>query len=68
MTDEQIEKRLQLHILNLCLAGAAGKEGDIKQAKGALVREVARIALDAVGEYRMGIAVVQDRSVKMAEV
>lgn len=52
MTDEQIEKRLQLHILNICLAAVAGKQDDLKQCKGMLVREVARIVYDATPKIR----------------
>jgi hypothetical protein len=51
MTDERIEKRLQLHIMNLCLAATAGKEGDLREAKGMLVREVARIVHDATNPH-----------------
>lgn len=47
MTDEKIEQRLRLHIANVVLAAVGKKEGDLREAKDALLREVARIAFDA---------------------
>lgn len=51
ITDADIERRLQLHIFNLCLAASAGKQGDIRECKGMLVREVARIVHDATNPH-----------------
>jgi aspartate/glutamate racemase len=42
-----IERRLRLHILNLCLAVAGEKEGDISIGKELLIHEVEKIAADA---------------------
>jgi hypothetical protein len=51
ITAEDIERRLQLHILNLCLAATAGKQGDIRECKGMIVREVERIIHDATNPH-----------------
>lgn len=47
MNRERIESRLRLHIANVALAAVGKKEGDLREAKDALVREVERIAHDA---------------------
>jgi hypothetical protein len=44
---KRIEGRLTPHILNVALAAVGKREGDLREAKDALVREVARIAWDA---------------------
>lgn len=44
MTREEIEKKLELHILNVSLAAVAGKVSDLRTVKGMLVDEVAKIA------------------------
>lgn len=46
---QRIESRLRLHIANVALAAVGKREGDLREAKDALVREVARIAWDASG-------------------
>lgn len=48
MTNERIEQRLKLHIANVALAAVGRKAGDLREAKDALIREVARICHDAV--------------------
>lgn len=47
MTNERIEQRLRMYIANVALAAVGRKEGDLREAKDALVREVARICHDA---------------------
>lgn len=47
MTNERIEQRLKLHIANVALAAVGKREGDLREAKDALIREVARICHDA---------------------
>lgn len=43
MTREQIELKLQLPILNVCLAAAAGKEGDLREAKNYLIETIEKM-------------------------
>ena len=43
MTEQQIEQRLRLHFLNICLAAVAGREGDLRKCKELLVAEVAKM-------------------------
>lgn len=47
MTEELIEGRLRLHIANVALAAVGKRDGALKDAKNALIREVVRIAYDA---------------------
>jgi hypothetical protein len=47
MDAKRIEGRLKLHIANVALAAVGRKEGDLREAKDALLREVERIAYDA---------------------
>lgn len=47
MSREQIERRLQMHVLNVSLAASAGKDGDLRQCIKLLVDEVERIVADA---------------------
>ncbi len=47
MDAKRIESRLTLHIANVALAAVGRKEGDLREAKDALIREVVRIAYDA---------------------
>ena len=47
MTNERIEQRLKLHIANVALAAIGKKEGDLREAKDALIQEVAKICYDA---------------------
>lgn len=51
MTNERIESRLRLHIANVALAAVGKREGDLREAKDALVREVARIVHDATNPH-----------------
>lgn len=44
MTRDEIESKLEPHILNVSLAALAGKVGDLRTVKGMLVDEVAKIA------------------------
>lgn len=43
MTEKQIEERLRLHILNLCLAVIVKRDGDLTVCKRLLVAEVAKM-------------------------
>jgi hypothetical protein len=47
-----IERRLTMHIFNLCLAVAGKKEGDIALCKDSLLYEVEKIARDAARDAR----------------
>lgn len=47
MERARIESRLRLHIANVALAAVGKKEGDLREAKDALIREVERIVFDA---------------------
>lgn len=49
----EIEERLRLPLLTVCLAAVAGNEGDLRQAKALLVDEVRRIVKDCENE-RLG--------------
>jgi hypothetical protein len=46
MDRARIESRLKLHIANVALAAVGRKEGDLREAKDALIREVERIVFD----------------------
>lgn len=56
MSPDKIERRLQLHMINLCLAAVGRREGDIRTASEMLLAEVANLMHDAceeaVLEYR----------------
>lgn len=43
MSEKQIEERLRLHILNLCLAALTKRDGDLTTCKRNLVAEVAKM-------------------------
>jgi len=50
MSRLDIEERLSLPLLTVCLAAVTGKEGDLRQAKSLLVDEVRRIVQDCENE------------------
>ncbi len=56
MTDAEIERRLRLPLATLCLAVIGGNEGDLREAKTAVVDAVARMmhAPDAKAEPVVG--------------
>lgn len=62
MDEKRIESRLRLHIANVALAAVGKREGDLKMAKDELVREVVRIAHDAVSEDREAQALHESRN------
>lgn len=43
MTPAQIERRLRMHLVNICLASLGGRENDLRECKVLLVGEVAKI-------------------------
>jgi hypothetical protein len=43
MSEIEIERRLQLHILNLCLAVVGKQEGDVSLCKQNIIREVKKM-------------------------
>lgn len=51
ITEQDIERRLRLHIANLCFATVGARENDIRECKGAIVREVVRIVHDATNPH-----------------
>jgi hypothetical protein len=60
MDAKRIESRLRLHIANVALAAVGRKEGDLREAKDALLREVTRIVHDAQGEQdRPGESIIR---------
>ena len=48
MTERQIEERLRPHILAICLAVIARRDGDLTICKRALVAEVAKMMRERV--------------------
>ena len=46
-TRNDVSRRLEMHILNLCLAAAAGKEGDIGLCRNNLLDEVEKMVREA---------------------
>jgi hypothetical protein len=52
MDADRIERRLRLHMANMCMAVIGGEKGDLRLCKEALLREVERIASDAENDGR----------------
>lgn len=40
MRRDQIEAHLEMHVLNMCLAAIAGREGDVRECKNLLAEKV----------------------------
>lgn len=61
MTRDQIELKLRMPIVNVCLASVGKRENDLRDAKNYLIDEVAKLVreagLEAAG--RAGTAVAQ---------
>ena len=43
MTEQQVEARLKLHILNICLAAVTCREDDLRLCRHRLVSEVTKM-------------------------
>lgn len=54
MDAKKIESRLRPHIANVALAAVGKREGDLREAKDALLREVERIVFDAAAPSSHG--------------
>ena len=47
MNSKDIERRLRLPLTNLCLAVVGGQEGDLRDTKAEIIRQVELIVHDA---------------------